>query len=106
MLHLLTTPFDFIIGRNTIKKYHLVNRFPDYFGLLTEKINDRTKETKNSPSDLPLTKVRKVIVAQNTKSTCRIGACHCTLNDGIFIATGPSHIYNIAEWGFQAASGT
>ena len=45
--------FDFIIGRNTIKKYRLVKRFAEYFGLLTEKINDRTKETKNTPSDPP-----------------------------------------------------
>ena len=60
MLHLSTTPFDFIIGRNTIKKHHLVNRFPEYFGLLTEKINDITKETEDLLPDLPSTKVRKV----------------------------------------------
>ena len=75
MLHLSTTPFDFIIGRNAIKKHHLVNRYPDYFGLLTEKINDVTKDTEDSPPDLPSTKVRKVTAIQNTKSRCYTGAC-------------------------------
>ena len=89
-LILATTPFDFIIGRNKIKKHHLVNRFPDYFGLLTEKINDITIETEDNPPDLPSTKVRKVIAIQNTKSTCCTDACHCQPNDGIFIATWPS----------------
>ena len=60
------TPFDFIIGCNTIQKHHLVNEFPDYFGLLIKKINDITKETKDTPLDLPSTKVRKVTAAQNT----------------------------------------
>ena len=82
---LSTTPFDFIIGRNTIKKHHLINRFPNYCGLFTKKINDITKETGNTPSDLPSTKVRKVRAAQNTKYICCTCACQCTPNDGIFI---------------------
>ena len=73
---LASTPFDFIIGRNTIKKHHLVNRFPDYFGLL-KKTNDITKETEDLLPDLPSTKVRKVTAIQNTKSTCCTDACHC-----------------------------
>ena len=69
---LSTTAFDFIIGRNKIKRHHLVKRFPDFFGLLTEKINDITKETEDLLPDLPSTKVRKVTAIQNTKSTfCR-----------------------------------
>ena len=87
---LSTTPFDFIIGCNTIKKHHLVNRFPEYFGLLAEKINNITKETENNPSDLPSTKVRKVTAVQNTESTCCTGTRLCAPNGGIFIVTGPS----------------
>ena len=66
MLHFINLTY-FIIDRNTIKKHHLVNRFPDYFGLLTETINDTTKETEDFPPDLPSTTVRKVTAIQNTK---------------------------------------
>ena len=59
MLHFINLTY-FIIDRNTIKRHHLVHSFPDFFGLLTEKFNDITKETDDFPADLPSAKVRKI----------------------------------------------
>jgi hypothetical protein len=65
---LTTTPFDLIIGRKTIKKHHLVNRFPTYFGFETIDI---THETDCTPPVLcQVTKQQKVQAKTNHKATC------------------------------------
>ena len=89
-LILSTTPFDFIIGRNVIKKHLLINRFSDYFDLLSEKPNGITKEIMDISSDIPSTKVKKVTAAQIIKSIYCTDACFSTLKNGIFIASWPS----------------
>jgi transposase InsO family protein len=80
------TPFDLIIGRETIIKHHLVNRYPTYFGL---EPGDTTPETEGASSDLTSKKSTKVKAnIQNKKSTCCTGLIPCNKH-GNFIAIGP-----------------
>ena len=84
---LITTPFDLIIGRKTILKHHLVNRFPAYFGIILHDTIDITHETDCTPPVLcQATKQKKVKAKINKKSTCCSGLCHHSAKETI--ATG------------------
>jgi hypothetical protein len=82
------TPFDLILGRNTIKKHHLVNRFPTYFGVIEDDTIDITNETGCPPPVLcRATKQPKVKAKTNKKATC-CAASSCSCPTGKVVATG------------------
>ena len=84
-----STPFDLIIGRKTIKKHHLVNRFPTYFGYIPDMTNDITQETENVHSDLPpLRKIKVKAKINKTSTSCSCVSHSTPTNGNNFIATG------------------
>ena len=84
-----TTPFDLIIGRNTIKKHHLVNRFPAYFGAILEPTDITPIESGGAPPVLCQATKQKKVKSKTKKSTCCTGICSCTPGKTL-IATGPN----------------
>jgi hypothetical protein len=103
-----TTPFDLIIGRETINKHHLVSRFPAYFGFLKDT-KDKTTEAEDASSNLTSSNKRKV-TALTTHKRCTDKCCTPKKERNHRYRVHPTreahHIYKITEWEPKAASGT